>query len=735
MAEFGKSRRISERLSQVASSSFLGRQEELALFADAIKSPVPPFLVGFIHGPGGIGKSRLIQALCSSIGPEVDRYLLDCRNIEPTPQGFLTSLGAALQMREEPNHHSVTSRLEEAGRRAVLALDTYEAFGLMDTWLRQEFLPSLSENVFTIIAGRQAPNAAWFTTPGWQHLFREIELGELSAEDARKMLESRGLAPPQAERVRRFARGYPLVLEMAAAALRGDPNLVIREGPPPKVLQQLTKAFLAGLPLDSVEAIEAASTVRRVTEPLLRALLAVPQARDVFENLRVLPFIDVTTEGLVFHDVVRETISKDLAWRDSERYRTYRRRAWQLLAKESHECIARNLWHCTADLLYLIENPVVREAFFPEGATDFIVEPATPGNAGAIGDIAASTEPQEGAELIRRWWAKHPETFNVARSRDGNVAAFYIIFEPTNVDRQLLMQDPLTAAWWRHLSQNPVAKGERVLFLRRWLARATGDSPSPAQGACWLDIKRNYMELRPSLRRLYSTVIDLATYAPIVTPLYFAPLSVANVALGGITYYSTLLDFGPGSVDGWIASIIGAELGMKPAKTEAGGRRLVTVLFTDIVGSTEKAAALGDRRWQEVLERHHALVRRELGRFQGKEVNTAGDSFLATFDSPARGIQCACAIGESVRQLGIEIRAGLHLGECEAIGDLLSGITVHIGARVAGMAGAGEVLVSSTVRDALAGSDIRFADHGTHLLKGIPGEWRLFKVQRGEAHL
>jgi len=734
MAEFGKSRTISDRLSEVAGSSFFGRQEELALLASAINSTDPPFLVGFIHGPGGIGKSRLIQALRQSIPAAVGWYLMDCRHIEPTPQGFLTSLGAALQMREEPVYHSVTSRLGETGQRTVLALDTYETYGLMDTWLRQEFLPSISENVFTIIAGRQAPNSAWFTAPGWQHLFRNIPLQELSVNDSKKMLESRGLTPFQVERVQRFARGYPLVLEMAAAAIRTDPDLEITVGPASKVLQQLTKAFLAGLPLDSVEAVEAASTVRRVTEPLLRALLVVPQARDAFENLQVLPFIDVTTEGLSFHDVVRDTISKDLAWRDPEHYRTYRSRAWQFFSKESHECVARNLWQCTADMLYLIENPVVREAFFPEGATDFIVEPATPDDGGAIIDIAASAEPQEAAGLIGRWWAKHPETFSVAKSRDGKVAAFYTIFEPTNVEHELLTEDPLTAAWWLHLNQNPVAQGERVLFLRRWLARATGEAPSPAQGACWLDIKRTYMELRPSLRRLYTVVTDLATYAPIVTPLYFVPLSAANVVLGGATYYSALLDFGPLSVDGWIAAIIGAELGVKPAKTEAGGRRLVTVLFTDIVGSTEKAAALGDRRWRGVLERHHALVRGEFARFQGMEIDTAGDSFLATFDSPAWAIQCACAISESVRQLGIEIRAGLHLGECEAVGDRVSGIAVHIGARVAGMAGAGEVLVSSTIRDALAGSDIQFTDHGTHLLKGIPGEWRLFKVQRGGTH-
>ena len=159
-------------------------------------------------------------------------------------------------------------------------------------------------------------------------------------------------------------------------------------------------------------------------------------------------------------------------------------------------------------------------------------------------------------------------------------------------------------------------------------------------------------------------------------------------------------------------------------------RVLATVLFTDIAGSTERAVALGDHRWRELLETHHTLVRRELARFRGREIDTAGDGFLATFDGPARAIRCACAAGDAVRQIGIEIRAGLHTGECEVMGDRVGGIAVHIGARVAALAAPGEVLVSSTVKDLVAGSGLEFEDRGTHLLKGIPGEWRLFSVQR-----
>jgi len=158
-------------------------------------------------------------------------------------------------------------------------------------------------------------------------------------------------------------------------------------------------------------------------------------------------------------------------------------------------------------------------------------------------------------------------------------------------------------------------------------------------------------------------------------------------------------------------------------------RVLATVLFTDIVGSTERLAALGDRAWRALLDQHHEIVRRELAVYRGREIEFAGDGMLATFDGPARAIRCACAISGAVRPLGIEIRAGLHTGEVELAGTAVRGIAVHIGARVAAQAGPGEVLVSSTVKDLVAGSGIQFADRGTHALKGVPGEWRLFAAE------
>ena len=173
--------------------------------------------------------------------------------------------------------------------------------------------------------------------------------------------------------------------------------------------------------------------------------------------------------------------------------------------------------------------------------------------------------------------------------------------------------------------------------------------------------------------------------------------------------------------------------GAPPTRGTRTHRVLTTVLFTDIVSSTERAAALGDRRWRDLLERHNAAVRRELARFGGREISTTGDGFLAAFDAPGRVVRCACAVAAALRWLGFAIRAGVHTCERESSGGQISGIAVHLGARIGAFAAPGEVLVSSTVKDLVSGANLRFRDRGVHTLRGIPGELGALRggVQRG----
>jgi class 3 adenylate cyclase len=195
------------------------------------------------------------------------------------------------------------------------------------------------------------------------------------------------------------------------------------------------------------------------------------------------------------------------------------------------------------------------------------------------------------------------------------------------------------------------------------------------------------------------------------------------VELDGVDHFAWLGDDEP-----ILAEVQEFLTGVRPGPEP--DRVLTTLLFTDIAGSTDRVSELGDARWRELLESYYALVRRELTRFRGQEIDTAGDGMFASFDGPARAIHSASAIRDGVAQLGLQIRAGLHTGECTVIAGKLGGIAVHVGARVAAHAKPGDVLVSSTVKDLVVGSDLRFADRGAHALKGLPGEWRLFVVER-----
>jgi len=270
-----------------------------------------------------------------------------------------------------------------------------------------------------------------------------------------------------------------------------------------------------------------------------------------------------------------------------------------------------------------------------------------------------------------------------------------------------------------------MAQDERA---RQWWARWLRSSASPGAAAMLVRMNAD-IDIRPVLSAIRVPTLLLHSvndeYLDIATSRYMAERipDAKLVELAGVDHVPWGCD-----ADAILDEIEEFLTGVRRGRDL--DRVLATVLFTDIVAATEKAASLGDRRWRDLLDNHHALVRRELARYRGREIDTAGDSFLATFDGPARAVRCACAISEGVRSLGIEVRAGLHTGECEVMGEKLGGISVHIGARVAALANPGEVLVSSTVKDLVAGSGLSFRERGSEQLKGVPGEWRLFAVER-----
>jgi hypothetical protein len=441
------------------------------------------------------------------------------------------------------------------GSPLILILDTYEVWRLFDSWLLRRFVPALSDDVRVLIAGREPPMTGWASAYG--DLFRDLPLGGLPPADAATLLRNAGVDGLATERIDRFARGHPLSLKLAASALQNRPDVSIEAVTIQAIVEELTEIYLDGLEPMTRQALDAAAVVRRPTMTLLAAMLPDAAPRDVFDRLSDLPFVELSDDGLVLHDTVRETVAANLRASDPERSRRYRAAAWRQLRAEVASAANHELWRYTADFLYLLQNPIVREAFFPTTGHELSPESARPGDAPEVAAIVAGWEPPSSVAILEAWWRLERGAFRVMRDREGAVAGFHILGELDRLSHRLLEADPVARRCWEHLRRNPVPRGQRVLINRRWLARDHGEAPSPVQAACWLDVKGRFMELRPDLRRIYTIVRDFDTLGPMVAPLGFD-------SAGRPTRFDPLcagvLDFAPSAVDGWLAGLVAAEL-------------------------------------------------------------------------------------------------------------------------------------------------------------------------------
>ena len=545
--------------------ALIGRERERAALLELVEGDMP--LVAVVHGIAGVGKSMLLQAAAVDARARGTLVVaLDGRAFEPTERGFLTSLGSALGT-PLPTIADATAALA-GDARVLLTIDTHEQLRLLDAWLRQSFVPALPQNARLLLAGRDTPSA-------WQRdlgdLLRTIRLDNLSDEAARTLLRRAGVDGAVAGRVARVARGHPLSLQLAAGALAERPGLPAQDAVLGPMVEELARLYIDGLDRMTRRALDAAAVVRRTTLTLLEAMLPDDDPAELFGALRALSFVELGAEGLVVHDTVRVATSTLLQASDPARHRAHRRAAWTRLRAELRTAGRADLWRYTADMLYLVENPIVRDAFFPSGSDEFTIEPARAADHAAISAVSAAQQGAEATALVDAWWRSAPDAFRVVRDAAGVVQGFSSLCQPQDVSRSLLRSDPVTTAWMEHLRHAPVPSRQCVLFNRH--ALATGDT---ATATLWLDVKRAYLELRPHLRRLYTPVPDLDRALTVLAPLGFAAMPGAPVQIGEDTQWTLMNDFGPGSIDGWLSEVVGRELGAdEPTVLDPAARRLV----------------------------------------------------------------------------------------------------------------------------------------------------------------
>ena len=340
----------------------------------------------------------------------------------------------------------------------------------------------------------------------------------------------------------------------------------------PTVVQELAALWLDGLDAETREALDATCVLRRVTLSLLGGVL--PTSADAFERLRALPFVELGREGLVVHDTVRECVAALLRATDPVRHREYRGLAWRQIRRELEGAAGPARWASLADMIHLVDEPLVREAFFPSVVQHYAVETARPDDRDAILEIVGRHESTDQRSLIREWWDAVPGAFRVARSPRGEVVAFTILSELGETPQRLLTRDPVCGPWRRHLRTHPVPRGQRVLFVRLALAYATGTAASPCLAALLRDMERASLEAGAALRRVYTYAPDDALLAQLA-PLGFERLpDCGDTLIDGIPCAPIALDLGPESVAGWLSGLAARDLPDVGATLDEGAREL-----------------------------------------------------------------------------------------------------------------------------------------------------------------
>jgi DNA-binding CsgD family transcriptional regulator len=541
-----ESERVADRLAVATASALVGREQERDQLRAWIMDPDGPAAV-FVHGPAGIGKTALVTG--SLVSPSV---MLDGREVEPTPATVLAFIGSVLGLRTAaPTLEQIADAIAAASV-VTLVVDSYERFGVVDGWLRNGLLPSLPASTTTILIGRNPPNVAWRTAPGWRHLLVDMRLGPLTAADAAQLVARKGLAGERAERAQRFAHGHPLALELACEALVRHPDLVVEDGPPAEVVEELVEVLFDDLDPELRDVVEAASVLRRVTVPALAAVLQCDDvtAEEAWVALRDLPFATVRPDGVELQAVLQDVTATRLELRDPGRARDLRRRAARVALATVQSAPG---WAATADLLHLVQNPIVRNAFLPPAGVQHPVERATAADMPAV---LAMTERYLGADERARlepWLRHHVDGLSVARGPDGGVHAFSMVVETGTVAEELRRDDPAASTMAADLNARPLRRGGRALLVRRMLTSEHGMQPCPELALMIVDLKRTYLEMRPDLMRVYTYEPVDGPTAPMLRALGFARVNGEGSA--GLW----ALEMPMGSVDAWIAGHIELE--------------------------------------------------------------------------------------------------------------------------------------------------------------------------------
>jgi hypothetical protein len=549
---------IGQRLTTARSEQFVGREKERTLFQSALSTAELPFCLLYLHGPGGIGKTTLLQAFVAQCAAaDVPHSLIDARNIEPSPDGFLDALRTSLRLGPSDDPTEV---LGADAARHILFIDTFEMLDSVFTWLKDVFLPQVSSNVFVVLAGQTPPAMVWPQDAGWQTLLRSIDLHNFNAEESYAYLTRRGVPTSVHKQAFEFTHGHPLALSLIADLhnqhqLSDELAQFSPEVAPPEVVHSLLKRFITEIPSHLKQsALQACALVRGTNEALLQEMLFLPTSEDVpipqepngdtaaiFDWLRDLSFMNAGPLGLFPHDIAREALLADLRWRNPDWYVELHRRARAYYTRQlghtaSSELQKRLLYDC---IFLHRDNSIVRAAFTWKDVPTLFADQYHPGDAAALIQIVAEHEGNEAAHIAERWLARQPKATMVFRDSTQNnaVRAFVTMLALHDVSDDDLMADPATRAAQSHIRQKGALRpGEGAAYLRFWMAADTYQEPSPLQSMLIVHILRHFLIQGGRLAYTFFSCRDADIWNTIFDYAEIPEIATAGFTLGGHRY-------------------------------------------------------------------------------------------------------------------------------------------------------------------------------------------------------
>jgi hypothetical protein len=615
MTEMGSAGTLGDLLASRRRRRFVGRTAEVELFQLALESPDPPFLLLYIYGPPGIGKTSLLDVLAGLAADAGARVIrLDGRDLVPSPPAVLQALGVL----EVPEGEGAITGLSDRGRMVVL-LDTYERLSPLDDWVRTRLLPRLPATALTVVAGRTPPGSAWRADPAWRELLRVLSLRNLSPEESRQYLQACGVDPARQEQLVELAHGHPLGLSLLADVVSRGGEAAADPLTPDLVgtlLQRFMEIVPSGL---HRRALEVCAPARVTTEALLREVLGLEDAHELFTWLRELSFVESGPEGVFPHDLARDALEADLRWRDPEGYRRVFRGVRGHINGRLQWFRGQEQQRAIADAKFLFRRlPGVLSPVDWDAWGQQYPEPARPGDREPILDLVLTWEGQESAAIAARWWERQPEGFFVVRGQDGVIGGFLALLDLTRASTQDISADPGARAAWDYATGHGAPRPTETVTQSRFIIdREAYQGPSATLNATPILTMQRYLDT-PNLAWDF-----LALAEPERWDAYFAAADLpraagADFAVGSRRYGLFAHDFRRVPVDALLELVTERALAQDVTRSPPTAQPPLLVLsqpeFDDAVRQ-----ALRDLRRPDLLSRNPLLRTRLVRDHAGDE--------------------------------------------------------------------------------------------------------------------